>query len=78
MEQEELLPNTIGHNLISSNQNVHSFNEHINDHHQEHNDHQDHSHHHHYDVGSMAKEHDSMFSFFILMFATSVHSLFEG
>ncbi|XP_027205607.2 zinc transporter ZIP3-like [Dermatophagoides pteronyssinus] len=39
----------------------------------------DHNHgHHHLNVDQLQSRKDSMFSFFILMFATSVHSLFEG
>lgn len=81
MEQEELLPNTIGNNLIPSNQNTHSFNNEHNNHqaHHHHHEHEhDHGHHHHHHHFDLAKENNSMFSFFILMFATSIHSLFEG
>ncbi|XP_046914573.1 zinc transporter ZIP3 isoform X2 [Dermatophagoides farinae] len=41
------------------------------------NDHHHHGHH-HLNVDQLQSRNDSMFSFFILMFATSVHSLFEG
>ena len=59
----------------------HSHSHHHHHHHQPHQHHHHHDHHHghsHMTVDMFKDKSDSMFSFFILMFATSIHSLFEG